>query len=100
MKRLQNRRAIVTGGASGIGAATVERFRAEGAEVFIFDIVPGDGVRVVDVSDGDQVDRAFKDIGAVDIVVNNASSTTPASASATPPSTSPPASGSECWRPT
>jgi NAD(P)-dependent dehydrogenase (short-subunit alcohol dehydrogenase family) len=72
MKRLQNRRAIVTGGASGIGAATVERFRAEGAEVFIFDIVPGDGVRVVDVSDGDQVDRAFKDIGAVDIVVNNA----------------------------
>jgi NAD(P)-dependent dehydrogenase (short-subunit alcohol dehydrogenase family) len=72
MKRLQNRRAIVTGGASGIGAATVERFRAEGAEVFIFDIVPGEDVLVVDVSDGDQVDRAFKDIGAVDIVVNNA----------------------------
>ena len=36
--RLQNRRLVVTGGASGIGRATVEAFVREGAKVAIFDI--------------------------------------------------------------
>ena len=36
--RLQGRTAVVTGGASGIGAATVRRFVAEGAEVCIADM--------------------------------------------------------------
>lgn len=36
--RLQNRRLVVTGGASGIGRSTVEAFLREGAKVAIFDI--------------------------------------------------------------
>jgi 3(or 17)beta-hydroxysteroid dehydrogenase len=38
MDRLQGKVAIITGGASGMGAATVRRFRAEGAEVVIADV--------------------------------------------------------------
>ena len=37
--------ALVTGGASGIGAATVERLRAGGADVHVFDLAQGDDVR-------------------------------------------------------
>ena len=37
--------ALVTGGASGIGAATVERLRAGGADVAVFDLANGDDVR-------------------------------------------------------
>ena len=35
----EGRVALVTGGASGIGAATTERLRAGGADVHIFDLV-------------------------------------------------------------
>ena len=35
--RLQNLKCVVTGGANGIGAATVRRFVEEGAEVCILD---------------------------------------------------------------
>ena len=41
----EDRIALVTGGASGIGAATVGRLRAGGAEVHIFDLANGDDVR-------------------------------------------------------
>ena len=40
--RLDGRKALVTGGASGIGSAIAERLAAEGAEVWVGDIdVPG-----------------------------------------------------------
>jgi meso-butanediol dehydrogenase / (S,S)-butanediol dehydrogenase / diacetyl reductase len=39
--RLQGKTALITGGASGIGRAAAERFRAEGAQVVVADLQPG-----------------------------------------------------------
>lgn len=72
-------KAIVTGGASGIGAAIVERLRAEGAQVAIFDREVTDGLvdaYRVDVTDDrtvrEGVAAVAEDFGGIDIVVNNA----------------------------
>lgn len=56
--------ALVTGGASGIGAATVERLRAGGAEVHVFDLANGQ-----DVSDSAQVDAAVEALPRLDVLV-------------------------------
>jgi NAD(P)-dependent dehydrogenase (short-subunit alcohol dehydrogenase family) len=50
--------AVVTGGASGIGAAVVARLRAAGGVVLVADLEPGSGEERVDVADRDSV-RAF-----------------------------------------
>ena len=74
MRGLRGKTAIVTGGAAGIGAAIVERFRAEGTRVVVFDLA-GDPVRgdpAVDITDHDAVRRAVAAAGPVDILVNNA----------------------------
>lgn len=47
---LVGRVALVTGGASGIGAATVELLRARGAMVVAADLAAGDGVEALDVT--------------------------------------------------
>ena len=72
MRGLEGKRVVVTGGARGIGAATVERFRAEGSLVTVFDLEPGDAGVGVDVSDGAAVRAAFADLGPVDVVVSSA----------------------------
>ncbi len=76
MPRLDNKIAIVTGGASGIGKAIVERFRQEGATVCAFDIKTGGDWYHVDVSREDMVASAVSDVirqyGRIDILVNNA----------------------------
>jgi meso-butanediol dehydrogenase/(S,S)-butanediol dehydrogenase/diacetyl reductase len=69
---LTGKRVVVTGGSSGIGAATVARFRDEGCEVAVLARRPGPRVIPCDVSDRDQVEAAFAQIGDVDVAVCNA----------------------------
>jgi len=75
--------AIVTGGASGIGRATVDRLLAEGCRVAVLDldvtsVDVGVGLLAIecDVSDNVSVSRAVtiaaNDFGSLDVVVNNA----------------------------
>lgn len=81
---LNGRRAVVTGGAQGIGLAIARRFVASGAEVVIWDIQdeaaqraaqslgPRASARAVELTDDDALTRAAEAAGAVDILVNNA----------------------------
>jgi NAD(P)-dependent dehydrogenase (short-subunit alcohol dehydrogenase family) len=72
MRGLAGKRVVVTGGTSGIGAATAQRFRDEGCEVVVLARTPGPGVVTCDVSDRLQVNAAFEQVGDLDVVVNNA----------------------------
>lgn len=65
------KRAIVTGGMSGLGQASAERLEADGAEVLILDLAKGADY-VIDVTDEDAVRTTCAEIGAVDILVNSA----------------------------
>ncbi|MDH2415740.1 3-oxoacyl-ACP reductase [Nocardioides sp. CER19] len=87
--RIQDKVAVVTGGCSGIGLATVRRFVDEGARVVIGDIADEAGKALVgelgpdvvtyvhvDVTSKEEVDALFKTAkdtyGSVDIAFNNA----------------------------
>lgn len=85
MDRLKGRRAVVTGGAQGIGAAIATRLAAEGAVVAVLDLDAGSAGAVLpsphigiacDVTDTASVDAAFAQVkarlGGVDLLVNNA----------------------------
>jgi meso-butanediol dehydrogenase/(S,S)-butanediol dehydrogenase/diacetyl reductase len=88
MRGLQDKRVLITGGASGIGAATAERFLGEGCRVCILDRDRAAREAVTarleglssayhaDVSDPTQVQAAFDiavdTMGGVDVVINNA----------------------------
>src|SRR5918998_1259933 len=84
--RLEGRRALVTGGASGIGAATCRRLAAEGANVAVTDInlepaqevageVSGSAYELdvgSDESVREAVSAATEELGGIDVLVNNA----------------------------
>ncbi len=55
--RFKNRKAVVTGGASGIGKGIADRLTAEGANVVVWDLTPGG--RIIDVTDSDAVQAAM-----------------------------------------
>ena len=67
---LKNKVVIVTGGAAGIGRATVDGFSKEGAKVVVWDLP------AVDVTKTDVVEKATQDViakhGRIDVLVNNA----------------------------
>lgn len=89
MERLKNRLAIITGGAKGIGKATVERFLAEGAKVVVWDVdaTAGEnlltkydsgklGFMEVNTVDAEKVKAAVQQVidehSQIDILINNA----------------------------
>src|SRR5437588_9557854 len=86
MGMLDGHKAIVTGGASGIGRATCRRMAEEGAAVAVLDLngdlaeavandIGGRGYQV-DVADADQVrqavEQAARTMGGLSVMFNNA----------------------------
>jgi NAD(P)-dependent dehydrogenase (short-subunit alcohol dehydrogenase family) len=81
--RLEKNIALVTGGASGIGAATVRELARAGAHVLIADLnlaaaqslaaeIPNAKAVAMDVTDSASIAAAFAEIPRLDILVNNA----------------------------
>ena len=77
--RLAGRVCVVTGASGGIGAATVELFRKQGAVVIGVDVLadsPGDRALQADVTSEPQVREMFasvrRDYGRIDVLFNNA----------------------------
>ena len=91
MKRLENKVAIITGGAAGIGKATAIRFAREGAKVVVWDLDEQRGNELakelttqghtvvfekVNTANYQEIENAakavFEQFGSIDILINNA----------------------------
>jgi NAD(P)-dependent dehydrogenase (short-subunit alcohol dehydrogenase family) len=80
-RRLEGKVAVITGAASGLGAAAARRFTAEGARVVGLDVAvdapdPGVDLRTCDVTDepalAAALDAIAQEHGALDVLVNSA----------------------------
>ncbi|MDP2302151.1 MAG: 3-oxoacyl-ACP reductase FabG [Ignavibacteria bacterium] len=97
MKRLENKVAVITGGARGIGKATVKLFSEHGATIAIWDLLEVEGKELtaeinsaggkavfykVDVTSYESTEMAAKQVkeefGTIDILINNAGITSDA----------------------
>jgi 2-dehydro-3-deoxy-L-rhamnonate dehydrogenase (NAD+) len=65
------RRALITGGASGLGLACATNLAASGLEVVTFDVAGGPD-SFVDVTDAEAVREAVAAVGVVDVLINAA----------------------------
>jgi meso-butanediol dehydrogenase/(S,S)-butanediol dehydrogenase/diacetyl reductase len=88
MRGLKDKRILVTGGAGGIGSATVKRFLEEGARVYVLDrdqaacqrlkkeLPALHGTILADAADPESVKRAFSELdglaNGLDVLINNA----------------------------
>lgn len=96
MKRFENKVVVITGGASGIGAAAVENFLSEGAAVVVWDVIQvsekqQEAAAVnskykfikVNTANFEEVEAATKEVikqfGKIDVLINNAGITRDAS---------------------
>jgi 2-keto-3-deoxy-L-fuconate dehydrogenase len=81
--RLDGQKALVTGGASGIGAATCRALSAAGAATIIVDIdrpaaealareLPSASTLIFDITEEAAVRQAFASVASLDILINNA----------------------------
>jgi NAD(P)-dependent dehydrogenase (short-subunit alcohol dehydrogenase family) len=81
-------RVLITGAASGIGAATAAELRRQGARVVGLDLNPGDDVIKCDVRDQESIEGAVAEaigrLGGLDVLINNAGIGTPQSAGLPP----------------
>lgn len=81
-------RILLTGAASGIGAATFAELKKRGAAVVGLDQNPGEGIIECDVRDQESVDDAVAAgiawLGGLDVLINNAGLATPQSAGLRP----------------
>jgi len=70
VSRFDGKRVFLTGAASGIGKATHELFRAEGADVVAVDIAEADDVLRCDITDTAAVVSLVQERGPFDVVLN------------------------------
>lgn len=80
MLRLDQKVAVVTGGAKGIGSAVAKKLLENGAEVHVFDIDNAPDLadtekyiyHQVDLTNQSEVERTFSTLNQLDILINNA----------------------------
>ena len=76
--RFAGKRAVVTGGLSGIGEAVVKRIETEGGKVAIWDLNGGIKTNIADFdSVMSAAEQTIKQLGGIDILVNSAGITGP-----------------------
>ena len=68
--RLEGKKALVTGAASGIGSAIRTRLLSEGVQVFATDIHQTGDLIVADLTNADEIEKLAAQVGTPDFVIN------------------------------